>query len=145
MAITCPCQRCTGAPMASGTSPGYYSCGYAGSNYQSGSSCYNVTTQNATYNPPFVSYAPRLRLSKSVAGTVSTVNTINVSAEIRSIKVVTNNDTINVYGYSGTGSTSQIGYFNHNASGATKANYVGIIKTDVASLQGNTLDNFLAE
>lgn len=145
MAITCPCQRCTGAGLAQGTSPGYYSCSYPGSNYQTGSACYNVTTQNATYNPPYVSYAPRLRLSRSVAGTVSTVNTINVSSEIRSIKVVTNNEIVNVYAYSGAGATSQTGYFSHNAAGATKSNYVGIIKTDVVSGQGTTLDNFIAE
>lgn len=145
MAITCDCQRCTSAGLAQGTSPGYYSCSYPGSNYQTGSACYNVTTQSATYNPPYVSYAPRLRLSRSVAGTVSTINTVNASAEIRSIKVVTNNETVNVYGYSDAGSATQIGYFSHNATGATKSNYVGIVKTDVAYGQGTALDNFIAE
>lgn len=141
----CYCTVCYGAALVPYTNPGYYSCPYPGSNYTSGSSCYKRETLAATYNPPFVSYEPRLRLERSVAGTVTPIKTIVIPSASKSIKVSTSGDNINVYSYSSPNAVTQTGYLGHAAAGATKTSYVGIVKATVASSQGTAVDNIKVE
>lgn len=143
----CYCTSFSGpSATASGVTPGYYSCSaYSTSNAQVGSGCYKNESLSATYNPPYVSYEPRLRLERSVGGSVSVINTLVLSSEPRSLKVTTNGSTINVYAYSSASQVGQIGFFGHDAGEATRTSYVGIVKAQVAANQGTALDNFQAE
>ena len=88
-----------------------------------------------------------MRLTKSVAGTVTTsvVSDVSLAQAAASVKVVTSGDAIVATAYSDSSTTNLIGTLSTTQSGATKAAKAGIIKVPSNYTQSSTIDNFAAE
>lgn len=84
-----------------------------------------------------------LKLYNSVAGTVSEIASVTLSAVAKSIQVVTNGLGITGKAYSDTNFSSQTGSdLTHTATGATPTNMHGIIVTPSTQNQSYTVNNF---
>ena len=121
-----PCRQCTS-----------YSCSPGDS--LSGTTCTSTSTYSATNTP---SYTYATRVIRNTSGTKSTLVTYSHSAAVRSLKVVTSNDTISISAYSGTGQSGLLDTNNYNVTTPTKTAIAGIIISPASSSQGTTLDNF---
>jgi hypothetical protein len=88
-----------------------------------------------------------LRLSRSVAGTITTsvVSDVTLSQAAVAVKVDTSGNTITARAYSNTTLTSVIGTINSTQTSPTKAPKAGIIKIPSSYTQSSTIDDFVAE
>jgi hypothetical protein len=87
----------------------------------------------------------KVKVIKSVAGTISTVANFAISGTVQAIKTVLSGNTVTVSAYSDTSATTQIGSSqNADATGATKAKKHGIIKTAAtySAAQTSDIDQF---
>lgn len=121
-----PCRTCTSYTCASGDT-------------LSGTTCTHSSSYAATNTP---SYAYFTRIIRKAAGTVSTLTSFSHSAAVRSLKVVTSNDTVSVSAYSGTAQDGLLNTNSYSATTPTKTAVTGIIISPASSSQGTTLDNF---
>lgn len=149
------CNGCGGATYTSppnfnqtvtycnqGCGPGSYS-GY----WEFTSRVCNAWTTVTTTN-----YRSRLRILRSVSGTVSeqqlaTISTTSSSAynNISSVRVITSGNNITVAGFSGSNQSSQLGSnVGLTATSPVRGRRVGIIKSSGGTRQSSTIDDFNA-
>ena len=138
--------NCAGYGLASsgGNCSSFYNCctSVNPTNY-----CYGCV---GTYNP--TNYFScncvtdhKVKVIKSVAGTISTVANFAMSGAVQAIKTVLSGNTVTISGYSDANATTQIGSSqNADATGAIKAKKHGIIKsaTTYSPAQTSDVDQF---
>jgi hypothetical protein len=121
-----------------------------------GSTCQLTTTYAATGT---FTYTNQVKLLRSISSTVSTVQTYVAGAStststdpaytftndtrIKSLKVVTSNNTVAVTAYQNAGQTGTNNAYSYTATSPTKTMYAGILKAPADYVQGSTVDNFL--
>jgi hypothetical protein len=121
-----PCQTCTSYSCSSGDT-------------LSGTICTHSSTTAATNTP---SYTYFTRIIQKSSGTVSTLASFSHSAAVRSLRVVTLNNTVTASAYSEVGQAGLMNANSYTATTPTKTAVTGMVLSPANSSQGTTLDNF---
>jgi len=112
--------------------------------------CPNGGTRNGDYCTETVTYSATetvtgsysTKILKNTSGTVATMATYSHSAAVRSIKVVTSNNTAIVSAYSSAGQESLLNSNTYTATSPTTTAKAGIIVAPSSYTQSATVDNF---
>ena len=112
--------------------------------------CPNSGTRNGDYCTATVTYdatetvtgSYSTRILKRTSGTVATMATYSHSAAVRSIKVVTSNNSVTVSAYESAGQVSLLNSNTYVATTPTTTPKAGIIVAPSSYAQSATLDNF---
>jgi hypothetical protein len=129
--------------LLSSISPG---CSYNIGNFSCSGSV-GTSTDYCTASGVNTSYNYYLRLSKSVAGTVTpnVVSDVSLASQPAAIKVITSGNLITAQAYSNTALTAPMGSsISTTQSSPTKGGKVGIIKAPTSYDQQSTVDDFSA-
>lgn len=86
----------------------------------------------------------RVRLIRAEAGSVSVVQSQDLTDRARSLEVTTSGNNVTVKTYSGGLQTGLLNTLTYTSSGATKTTLVGILKGQTDTNQGSAVDNFSA-
>jgi hypothetical protein len=119
------------------TTTAYPTCPNGGT--RNGDFCTEIVTYSATET---VTGSYSTRILRNTSGTVTTMATYSHSADVRSIKVVTSNNTAIVSAYGSTGQVSLLNSNTYTATSPTTTAKAGIIVAPSSYAQSATVDNF---